>query len=355
MVPKPDLSVLIPVYHTPWKVLQRCLLSISAVLQHQHCSAEVSIGLDGAAENSNLASPLRIFTEGKSSPNCRFVIYEFPHGGEAHTRNELLDVAEGEYILFVDADDYIDSFAVEGLLQTLRRQGIDFAHFNHARVYGQNIAEQRFFDQAVVTQDPRMTLGWILSPASDQGTVWGKLFSSRFLSKEHLRFDTTLVNGVDQEFMVRCALKAGKVAAFPLSFARYVYSSTSVVRTYRRTYEAECRETMRKIKSDIEGRGLTSQLGSIWSDYCLDRLLLILMNSVFSNSRPIGDTVRREEMRQLCNSQPFKEALSQSTLKAFDTKRRITLTLLRWHLFALVDGIFRLRHVQLLASSRRNR
>ena len=93
----PLISVIIPVYNTA-QYLPRCLDSIIA---NDYQKLEIICINDGSTDNS-----LYVLQEYKEKDN-RIVVIDSPHSGVSKTRNKGLDRASGEYIAFVDSDDWI--------------------------------------------------------------------------------------------------------------------------------------------------------------------------------------------------------------------------------------------------------
>ena len=116
------LSVVIPVYNTEaW--LEKCLDSLlpkgyegSGAAQASEAELELVCVNDGSTDGS--ASILQKYTE--RYPKLISAI-ETPNGGLGHARNTGLEAARGEYVLFVDSDDYLAPGAVEEMLDVLER------------------------------------------------------------------------------------------------------------------------------------------------------------------------------------------------------------------------------------------
>ena len=133
------LSVVIPVYNTEaW--LEKCLDSLlpkgyegSGAAQASEAELELVCVNDGSTDGS--AAILQQYAE--RYPKLISVI-ETPNGGLGHARNTGLEAARGEYILFVDSDDYLTPGAVEEMLDVLERNpGTDAVVFDLMYVDGE--------------------------------------------------------------------------------------------------------------------------------------------------------------------------------------------------------------------------
>lgn len=109
------ISVIIPVYNVE-KFLRQCL---DSVLTQTFCNLEVIAVDDGSTDSSG-----NICDEYLQKDNRVRVIHK-PNGGLASARNSGLDIARGEWIFFLDSDDYIVPDCLECLYVTATDSGAD--------------------------------------------------------------------------------------------------------------------------------------------------------------------------------------------------------------------------------------
>ena len=126
------LSIVIPVYNTEvW--LGKCLDSllpketeVTGKDPEQALELELICVNDGSTDGS--AAILREYADRYPA---LITIIETPNGGLGHARNTGLEAAKGEYVLFVDSDDYLTPGAVEEMLDVLNRNpGVDAVVFD---------------------------------------------------------------------------------------------------------------------------------------------------------------------------------------------------------------------------------
>ena len=102
------LSILIPIYKTE-KYLRRCLDSVLENIKKEQNQNKVEIILvdDGSPDNSGAICDeyFRLW------PNS-ISVYHKENEGAGATRNMLLEKANGEYVWFVDSDDYIEKGSI---------------------------------------------------------------------------------------------------------------------------------------------------------------------------------------------------------------------------------------------------
>jgi glycosyltransferase involved in cell wall biosynthesis len=99
---KDQISIIVPVYNVA-PYLERCLQSLA---QQDYSTLEIILIDDGSTDGSE-----KICDEWAAKDERIKVLHQQNHG-QAHARNRGLDMAQGEWISFVDADDYLATHAI---------------------------------------------------------------------------------------------------------------------------------------------------------------------------------------------------------------------------------------------------
>lgn len=338
---RPAVTIGIPVYRPDVRAFERCLES--ALGQSFEGPVEILAVLDGAEENRDLLSS-GVFDK---FPEVRVVGRE--HGGEGSARNAIIDLARGEWLVFLDADDRLDERAVERLVACAQRYGADLVSSNHWRVYSEERRAADYFDGERLWRGGECDgfLDVVLSSGTDQGTVWGKAFSLDFLRGHGLGFDMSLVNGVDQEFMVRCVKHASCIAAIPDRTYFYVYSSGSVVRGFSPAYPDLLLATLKQVSVDLGLSDVDANGSALFNHYALDRFLMLVINYLCHPEFDGGYAARRARFSEAISSYPYQGALAGARLEDFSVSRRFVILCARRGFFAPIRFVGWLRHRQL--------
>jgi len=125
------ISVIIPVYNVA-AYLSQCL---DSVLSQDHRNLEVILINDGSKDDSG-----RICDTYAVSDSRVKVIHQ-QNAGAAAAKNAGLRIATGEYLSFVDSDDYLEANVYGYMLSALQESGADAAHFNFREVYCSHVEE----------------------------------------------------------------------------------------------------------------------------------------------------------------------------------------------------------------------
>lgn len=120
------VSILVPMYNVE-KFLPRCLDSL---VNQTYPDLEIVLINDGSTDDS-----LKIARSYASKyPNIR--IYSYPNSGISKTRNRALHHAKGEFVMFVDSDDYVDRDMISVMMREMKRKNLDLVQCGFVMEYG---------------------------------------------------------------------------------------------------------------------------------------------------------------------------------------------------------------------------
>lgn len=177
------VSILIPVFNVE-KYLPWCLDSL---VQQTYRSLQIVCLDDGSSDGS--WNVLQNYA-GKDS---RIEVYRQENQGVASTRNNLLDKVKGEYVLFVDSDDWVELDMVEFLV------GKSLTHRADIVVCGMvknNATPDGEYTEELMDQET--TIKKFLFHKELSGSLWNKLVKTSLL--QGIRFDTRISYGEDALF-----------------------------------------------------------------------------------------------------------------------------------------------------------
>lgn len=120
----PLVSVIIPVYNAE-QYLTRCL---DSVLNQDYTNIEIILVDDGSTDNSGK------ICDHYASEDSRITVVHIPNGGASLARKRGLDLSHGEYVTFVDSDDWVSPYYVSTLLQLVSEYGVNVSSCGVQRV-----------------------------------------------------------------------------------------------------------------------------------------------------------------------------------------------------------------------------
>ena len=124
----PLVTVIIPVYNVE-EYLRQCL---DSVLAQTYKNLEVILVDDGSTDSS-----IKI-CQGYCDRDERFKLYKKKNGGASSARNLGLDRAKGDYLYFLDSDDYLKSIALERMVKCACQNNADLVFIEGETINDQN-------------------------------------------------------------------------------------------------------------------------------------------------------------------------------------------------------------------------
>jgi glycosyltransferase involved in cell wall biosynthesis len=172
------LSIIIPVYNAEL-FLEKCLHSC-ADQDIQPDDYEIIVINDGSTDNS-----AHIINSVKADYS-NFVFIDKQNGGVSSARNVGLDIAKGEYVWFVDADDWIETNCLAFLLDIVKNNNLDALQFNAKEVtITGNISPSYLINQ---TNSPILSPEKYLKEGYFEGYAHMTLSRKYIIDKENIRF-----------------------------------------------------------------------------------------------------------------------------------------------------------------------
>lgn len=192
-------SFIIPVYNCA-SYLMDCVKNIQAMGLDQY---EIILVNDGSSDSSDEICQNLL----KHNNTVKYVYQE--NQGVSSARNKGLLMAEGEYIVFVDADDTIDSEKMAGILNIIKENktidlvtfGISFDYYYHKKCYRQ----EKLFYSKEGCMSKKEWLGDFekLYKANALSSICNKVFRRDILVNNNLLFNSKMVIYEDLEFLIR--------------------------------------------------------------------------------------------------------------------------------------------------------
>ena len=181
---EPLLSIIVPIYNVE-QYLERC---IESIINQTYKNLEIILVDDGSKDNSGTIA------DTYASKDNRIKVIHKENGGLSDARNHGLDQARGNYIIFIDSDDFIDSSMCEILFTTAEKYSSDivscnyyiFRAENHISVHPMSIQE----DEKVFSGIDILKYYLIKTEPFDLNIVCNKIFKADlFNSKDgQIRF-----------------------------------------------------------------------------------------------------------------------------------------------------------------------
>lgn len=222
------LSIIVPVYNVE-KYLPKCLESL---IKQTLNDIEIICVNDGSMDNS-----LAILKE-FASKDSRIRIIDNQHQGVAKTRNTGIEQSTGEYIGFVDSDDYIDIDFFEKLYNSATKSNSDIAiasilkHKNFFNIYNAKYTKE---ETAITIQDK-------IKLCEDKKHfffyAWNKIYHSGFIKENNIKFSEGQIYE-DVMFAIKALYYSNKIISVYGTKYHYIEHENSLTKYKDKTGEKE--------------------------------------------------------------------------------------------------------------------
>ena len=206
---QPKISVIVPVYKVE-KFLDRC---VESIVGQTYKNLEIILVDDGSPDSCPA------MCDKWAEKDARIKVIHKENGGVSSARNAALDAATGDFIGFVDSDDWIEPDMYKLLLQRTTETGKDIAVCSYYSV-GYSGERQEcgcIADKAVVCKDDYFRF---IVLGGDGGYIWNRLYRADIIKE--VRFDENIWYSEDLLFNFEAARNSNGAAVLDKPEYNYV-------------------------------------------------------------------------------------------------------------------------------------
>lgn len=218
-----ELSIVVPVYNVE-EYLEECLKSLYKI---EGIKYEIILVNDGSKDRS-----FEIMQEFKKLYADRTIIVDKQNGGLSSARNAGLKLAQGEYVAFIDSDDFIDSNEFEKIVKKSKELDLDIGIGNMRYYIPGKIGEPLFRSQRVkeldVTNGIEFLWNTMQAPKCFREEVVDDIYKREFLIENNLFFNENIIHE-DTEFTNLAYLRAKRVKFLNITFYFYRQREGSIM------------------------------------------------------------------------------------------------------------------------------
>ena len=239
------VSVIVPVYN----VVDYLHRTIDSLLAQTYCNFELLLVDDGSTDGSGE------ICDSYEKEDCRVKVFHKQNGGVSSARNCGLNNAVGEYVCFVDSDDWVKEDYIRDLVSDMH-DDVDFVMSDFMYTSGS-------YEYIPLAKDAKVGTVEILFP--NRGMLrtcyspYGKLFRRRLIIDNLIKYDTAIHNGEDRFFLFTYLLYVNKVAFSPAvnyCYCRRPGSLISKLYDFEREYYPY-EKSLELVKCLVEKKGIT--------------------------------------------------------------------------------------------------
>lgn len=215
----PRVTIIVPIYNAQ-ATLRRC---VESVLNQEFTDFELILADDGSRDGSG--SVCDQFARADS----RVRVIHKTNSGVSDTRNQAMAQARGEYLQFLDADDWITPNATKLLVRSAQEHQCDLVIADFYRVVGERVAPKGDIDEAGPLSREEFAAHMMENPADFYyGVLWNKLYRRDIIEEHRLQMDPAISWCEDFLFNLEYIRHARRFFALQVPIYYYVKTKGSL-------------------------------------------------------------------------------------------------------------------------------
>ena len=335
----PKVSIIVPVYKVPKQFLVQCIESCT---NQTLKDIEIILVDDGSLDDSG-----RVCDEYAAKDNRVKVIHK-QNGGLVSARNAGYDVAIGEWQMYLDGDDWIDTDTCEKLMDAIERHpNVDIVFWNCVQELGTQSVKGKWEwsckdEEHVYEGDECKELALnTLIYKSGIATAYSKLIRSSYAKEKGIFHDKRLKQGSEGlEFSLRAFYNAKEALFVREYYNHYRYNPNSIskkVDEKNTKYLIDCYDV---IWNDIQGYVNSDRFRAAFYQRVVYVLIAIAMGTYFHPSNHDGLLTKVRKYSAVINdNEIFKMSVAKAPTTGMDKLRKITLAFIRMRMYFMLDFI----------------
>lgn len=305
----PLVSIIVPVYNTA-QYLKRC---INSIMNQTYKNLEIICVNDGSTDGSEL------ILDEFAAKDSRIRIIHKQNNGESSARNFGLKIMTGQFIGFVDCDDWIEADMYERLVSAAVEKDVDIvasSWFKDTDDESIKIVNQLPVSEEVFEREDFLQYIYKRDYYRGFAYMWNKLFKKSLFydgNGQLLLFDEDLILGGDVLYLGRLALNSQKVFYIDEAFYHYYQRSSSGCHTADLVKRKDWLKAYERLIKHIEEQGIKTD-ALVWIKRFLAYHSSNVAELAFEQNNSVALKMSQEIMREYSKeyyetNQEYKERI----------------------------------------------
>lgn len=320
----PKVSIIVPIYNVE-KYLKRCM---SSLLNQTLKDIEIILVDDESPDGCPL------LCDEYAKKDARVKVIHKKNEGLGFARNSGLEIATGDFVAFVDSDDYVDLEMYETLYNQAKKFDLDTTFSNFKRVDAKNkisdvceVCSFKLFEGAESIMAFLLNMiGTDASEAVDrkyQMSVWRAIYSLDVIEKNHIRFcSERQFISEDIIFHIDYLQKVDRVGYLPNAFYYYCANGSSLSLSYRSQRYLKNKELIIEMKRklfDLTIENKNERIDRLFIGYTRSLLLAI-------DGYKLSMSEKMLLIKEICNDDIWQDIEKKYPYNKLPLKYRFILT-----------------------------
>lgn len=344
----PKISIVVPVYKVE-KYIEKCLLGLT---NQTFRDLEIILVDDGSPDNCGA------ICDKFAETDKRIKVIHKANGGVSAARNDGLEAATGQYVIFMDSDDYVPGTACADLFAEAERTDADVVVGDVYQVLGEQEKYTKFYDYPFVSDDPAFKTELIRADffrnycpcppkegaAFGYGGPWNKLVKRSLLMDHNIRFDLR-VKGLydDILYTAHVLANASKVAYIQKPVYCYRLVTGSLTQSYRPNMPEIASAIIGAFQEFIRLHGIDGRFDTAFHALVIRMLHYSIPRYYCNKSNPKNIFELSKELKRIMKSPEYAQAARYAEIGKLFPGQRLVARLLKHQSAFLAIILFRLK------------
>ncbi len=328
------ISVIVPIYNVE-KYLRQCL---DSVLSQTYKNIEVIMVDDGSPDGCG------IICDEYASRYANFKVIHKENAGLGMARNTGLEHVTGEYVMFLDSDDYIDKNLIEILYKNIYEKKVDVCKCGFRRINddGLTSSERKYDDEffpgirAKTEFLPRLIGSAPNKKDSFEMSVWASLYKVEHIKNHNICFPSEReLHAEDMVFNIEYMQYAKGVCVISDIGYNYRINMISLTTIYHPEMFEKCIKFYNYVKDRLESLGY-----GVETINRLDRITFVSVKSCINMEwRAAAFNKKRTakmNIKKICCDSRLQEIISDYPIEELGFKQKLFLYMIKYKLYQLL-------------------
>lgn len=318
------ISIIIPVYNNE-KYIDTCLQS---VCNQTFKNLEIIVINDGSTDSS-----LKVINR-YSENDSRILVINQENQGVSSARNSGLDIAKGDYILFLDGDDWIENNCCEASLHEAEEYGVEVVFWSYVREYDGQSKPVLLFDNIAINWDSqnikklyKKMIGFtgedLKQPQKIDALItgWGKLYKRSLVGNNRF-IDTKIIGTEDALFNIQVFSNVKTARYLPETMYHYRKTNlNSLTHFYKKNLVNQWMELYKRIELQLnDSHAGEEDYHALSNRVCLG---LIGLGLNLAEDTFMSFAEKQKELKKILSLPHYQKALTELEVEYLPIKWRL--------------------------------
>ncbi len=321
----PLISIIVPIYKVREDYLRQC---INSLINQTYKNVEIILVDDGTPDDGGS------ICDEYAEIDERVKVIHQKNQGVSFARNKGMDISSGEWVTFVDSDDWIEKDTFEILTKKISRYKLDILLFSLYVNHGDKAIENPFWFEErellnseeisdLQTQVLHKAVSSFKPPYNMVGVAVCKLYRKSYLESIKLRYKLGINLSEDGLFVFEALQNTNKVGYVNEFLYHYRKHSESATNIYRENAEKDYTDGLLEFKRLIDYYNKDKVFDIALWHRAIHNIFAVTEQLYCSKENHNGLNYNMAKLNELCNKEPYCMAIKHLEIKSFSNNNSL--------------------------------